>query len=196
MLIYNSTNNEIEFVPPAEELDDVQKLKKKYNRDTLLDIMKYVYNVYSPYSIFSGFTPEERKERVLDDILHNKYVADFFDKDNTIKAFVDKYIDMSLTVVQRDYERTKRDIEDLHEHISNIPFVRKATIRRQIDFKDDDGKTRIKEVDVEIEIDNSEEKIKALSVREKLYKLHDILKKMVDNEEIERETTAKTMFET
>lgn len=195
MLEYNSTTNEITFISPSQELKEVVDLKNNFNNSMIKNIMVYVYNVYSPYSIYNGYTPDERRERVIDDLFDNKYSIDEFEKNSIIKAFIDKYIDITLTVVQRDYERAKRDIEDLHEHISNIPFVRKITIKKEIEFRDDDGNKKKKEIDIEIEIDNSEEKIKALGVREKLYKLHDILKRMVDSEEIEREITAKTMFE-
>jgi hypothetical protein len=103
---------------------------------------------------------------------------------------------MTLSSVERDHERCKRDIEELHNYISEIPFNKKQRIKRTIAFKDDEtGKDLIKEVDIVVDIDNSEEKIKAIGVREKLYGLDQKLRKLVEVEKIERELSAKTMFE-
>jgi hypothetical protein len=83
----------------------------------------------------------------------------------------------------------------LHQHIVSIPFKHKKKIKTSIDVPTEDGGMTTKDVWVEIDIDNSEEKMKAITIREKLYKLDGILKKLVETEKIEQEITAKTMFE-
>ena len=84
----------------------------------------------------------------------------------------------------------------LHEYISSIQFTKKERVRRTITFRDDDlDKDFAKDIDMVIEIDNSEEKIKAIAVREKLYAIDQRLRKLVETEKIEQELSAKTMFE-
>lgn len=197
MLTYNQYN-EVEFIKPADKLDASVKLINEYKNDEKLlkNILVYVYNAYSPQSIYYEFTPQERKERVCTDLFDDKIKAEYFENNKLIKEFIQLFVDMSLTVIQRDHERCKRDIEDLHEHISQIPFMRKQKVRRQITIKDDDTeKEFIKEIDIVVDIDNSEEKKKALDIREKLYSLDSRLRKLVETEKIEKELTAKTMFE-
>ncbi len=196
MLRYNE-NNLVEFIYPGETLHASVELINEYkdNTELLQKVLVYVFNVYSPNSIYSEFTPEQRKERVCLDLFDNKIKKEYFES-KTIKSFVDLFVEMSMTAVQRDHERCKRDIEDLHEYISSIQFVKKQKIKRKIVFKDEElGREFEKEIDLVIDIDNSEEKIKAISVREKLYSIDQRLRKLVEAEKIEKELSAKTMFE-
>lgn len=197
MLRYNK-EEKVELIPPSSSLPIVKKLIEEYkdDKELLQKIYVYVFNVYSRESLFTEFTPEERRDRVCLDLFDNTIRSEYFEKNKIVKEFIDLFIDMTLSSVERDHERCKRDIEELHNYISEIPFNKKQRIKRTIAFKDDEtGKDLIKEVDIVVDIDNSEEKIKAIGVREKLYGLDQKLRKLVEVEKIERELSAKTMFD-
>jgi hypothetical protein len=196
MLKYNESNI-VEFVAPAQKLKESIALIEEYkdDKDLLQKILVYVYNVYSPKSIYSEFLPDQRKDRICSDLFESKIKKEYFDS-ALIKEFIALYVEMSLTAVQRDHEMCKQDIAKLHEYISSIQFTKKERVRRTITFRDDDlDKDFAKDIDMVIEIDNSEEKIKAIAVREKLYAIDQRLRKLVETEKIEQELSAKTMFE-
>lgn len=197
MLRYNK-EEKVELIPPSTSLPITKKLIEEYknDKDILQKIYVYVFNVYSRDSLFAEFTPQERKDRVCLDLFENTIKPEYFEQNKIIKEFIDLFIDMSLSAVERDHERCKKDIEELHNYISEIPFNKKQRIKRTIVFKDEEtGKDLIKDVDIVIDIDNSEEKIRAIGVREKLYGLDQKLRKLVEVEKIDRELSAKTMFE-
>lgn len=197
MLRYNNLQI-IELINPAEKLPVVKKLLEEYKDVNLLQkIFVYVYNTYHRESIYNEYTINERKDRICLDLFENKIRPEYFEDNKIIKDFIDLFVEMTMTAVERDHERCKKDIEDLHLHISSIPFIYKKTITRNVSFENPNkkGEIKIEEVDVVIDIDNSEEKIKALNTREKLYALDQKLRKLVEVEKVEKELSAKTMFE-
>ena len=79
MLKYNESNI-VEFVAPAQKLKESIALIEEYkdDKDLLQKILVYVYNVYSPKSIYSEFLPDQRKDRICSDLFESKIKKGIF----------------------------------------------------------------------------------------------------------------------
>jgi len=202
-LRYNEETEMVELDPRMKQ-DPV--VKALYDSDTtegkqnFQEYCTYTYHVYAKGHPMENLLPNERKRRVM-----KTYFADHksnkFEKTKKVKAFIDLFIDLSYTSTERFWLSIKRDFEDLKAVVSEIPFKHTKKIQRVIKLDvstdEEDQDIREVEVDVEIEVDNSDEKMKALQRAQTLIKLERDTREEVLKEKIEakKSKTPKRLFE-
>ena len=85
-----------------------------------------------------------------------------------------------MSDAERFYQNTKNDLELLRESLMNIPLQKKGYYEQEVPSQD--GQATIK-VKVEVMIDNSAEKLKAMDMAEKLFAFIDKLEARIKREE-------------
>lgn len=177
-------------VQPKEGAMELQAVKDLYNRDKtdskkfFNDCITYIYWVYSKESICANKYPEDRKRFVIANFLPTRKIEDF-DSHKHVVAVIDLYNELNLTLSERFYEDLKRDMEEMLNHLRSIPWTRKKAIEKNVEvyIKGEPFNTPVK---VEIEHDNSEEKLACITRAEKIIDLEEKLKAKVYKEQKEK----------
>jgi hypothetical protein len=167
----------------------VYKSDKTHNKAKFELLMRFVYHAYSKDSIYRNYLPKEREQKVVETLFPDKKLK-YFKESPGMSILIKEYISMTYTFKELLYRRLLIDIEQMMDRLSKIELTKTARVkgRREIDiYVDEIGKSIKKEVDldVRISIDNSEEKIKAMDILDKLLKREAMLKKALQEEKIE-----------
>jgi hypothetical protein len=110
--------------------------------------------------------------------------------------FVKWYLDFTKTYKEKMYSNHLADIETMAENISKISFTKKKRIIRTIKVKV--GKDWFDaDVDTELEVDNTEEKLAAMDLMTRLIEKEEYLKKKIQEEYIKdsKKQAERRMFD-
>ncbi len=167
---------------PTEEGKEIPQVKEVYNADKTLgkkffhDVLKYIYLVYKREGVYSTFFENERIRLVLDRHFEKRKVEDFEDS-KKVRALILEYQNNQFTKMERFYYQLEKDIEMLMERISSIPYTKKVKIQVPLE---QNGETTLVETIVEME--NFEEKSKAIMSAERLVDYEQKLKDKIFRE--------------
>lgn len=183
-------------------------VKKVYARDkvkgkTIFETwMRFMYYSYSKDSIYRNYLPNEREHKVIEALFPDKSVS-YFKTLPGMKELIDFYIESTYTFKELLYRRLLIDVESMMDRLSKVELTKTVRIKqaRDITFFSKTEKKEVTEninIDTRITIDNSEEKLKAMDILDKLLKRELILKKALKEEAIESElekAKAQRMFD-
>lgn len=160
---------------------------KKKGKPAFKKAMKFIYYVYHKDSIYRNYLPHKRELKVIEVMFPGAHVNEFI-RDPKIKAVISAYVDANYTFKEKIYKRLLKDIEDMMEKVSKVPLTKTTRVKqaRDVSFFCKECKKEITqniEVNANLVIDNSEEKLKAMDVLEKLLNRETILKKQLKEEE-------------
>jgi len=145
---------------------------------------------------FSNMLPQQRAERVCNEILQGKYKPVQFEVNYEYGRFAKDYITSQYSMTEQLHESIKKDIEELLSRIKEIPFTKKQRIKATVKIPDPDGVIIDRQVDTVIDIDNSEEKYKAIALAEKLVDYEQkIRQKIMAETKEKRRSSSKRIFE-
>lgn len=191
-LTYNEETNEIDISPEAKEFEEIKSIlqydltegKRFFRR-----AMKYVYHMYYRNHPLQNLLPQEREKRVIKTYLNDESVTSVKNSKH-VRRFIKSYLYDQFTTNERFYLSIKKDLEDLKEYIGNIPFTRKIRKTEIIDVMckcpGSDKEVLVKvEIDVEIPVDNSAEKITAVGRANTLIELEEKIRNNVLKEKME-----------
>lgn len=182
-LLYLDDNGQVLVATEAESYPEVQALRS--GSIPFPKVIKYVYHTYSPGHPLSGYSWIERSTKVCRTYFSDDETPEYFEKDKIVKAFIKRYVEDTLTSSERFYEKLKKDMDDLKEHISNIPFSHKKSVAKDtivkvlVSGKKVEGKLY---ESVEIEIDNSQEKLDAIKRAAELITMEEKIRKSLQQQ--------------
>ncbi len=192
----------------SEEAMVLPVFKKMYLRDKksgklLFETwMRFVYFAYDKDSIYKNYPPGERETKVIETIFPNKTVKGFKSIVG-MTALIEFYIEYSYSFKELLYRRLLEDVETMMMRLSKVEITKSVRVNgnRDITFFSRELKKEVTEnidIDVRITIDNSDEKIKAMDVIDKLLKRELILKKALKEEQVEndlKKASERRMFD-
>lgn len=202
-LTYDKELDKVVIADEAMGFDEVKKIYRKDRRNEskpyFNKVITYIYHAYATVHGLSNIFPAERKKRVCNAYFNGEDVASQLENDADVVALIDLYKKDSGTITERFYEGLKPQMEDLLNHINSIPMTRKQRVKKKInvEFIDTNGNQQHQEVDINvmIEIDNSEEKLKAFNTADKLIDLEQKMKVKVIQERKDKKKNTRRMFD-
>ena len=169
----------------------VMKRDKVRNKITFETWMRFVYFAYDKNSIYRNYLPKEREKKVIEMLFPDKNVQ-YFTSIAGMKELINFFIEANYSFKELLYRRLLIDIESMMDRLSKIELTRTTRVKgkRDITFFSKTEKKEVTEtidIDVRMKIDNSEEKIKSMTMLDKLLAREVTLKKALKEEEIANE---------
>jgi len=169
----------------------VYKADKSNHKVSFEKWMRFVYHVWHRDSIYRNYMPKEREKKVVTMVFPDKTVS-YFKGISGMKDLIDVYIDMCYSFKEKIYIRLLNDIEVMMDKLSKIELTKTARVigEKEVTWyskKTEKEETETIPLSVRVTIDNSEEKIKAMDVIDKLLKREAVLKEALKKEQIEND---------
>lgn len=183
----------------SEGCMDISEVKTLYNRDKtetkkfFNDVLTYIYWVYSKDSVCANKYPEDRKKFVIANFLPSRNYKEF-EEHKHVRELIVMYNDLEKTLTERFYDDLKGDMEEMLNYLRNIPWTKKIKIEKDVDVYVG-GESHKVRVDANLDHDNSDTKVSALSKAEKLIDLEEKLKLKIFKEIKEKSGTRRKLFE-
>jgi len=202
-IYYDIQEDKVVISPEALKFDQVAKI---YNKDRRNDgkpyfnkVIAWVWHCYYPDHALSNHSSYERKKRVKETYFQGVDIKNI-ENDKDVHALVELYMKDVMTPSQRFYEDLKKDMSDTLEYIRSIPMYHeiKHEIVVDVELPDEEGKmkTMKAKAKVPLRIDNSSEKMKAMSTAHKLMDLEESLKIRIKKEKKSKKGTKRLFDET
>lgn len=158
-----------------------------------------IYHLYSKEHEFSNLGPKERKDKVANIYLKDEgNIEDYLEK-KAFKAVVDDFIDLSYTTTERLYEGIKKSVEHWKLHMANIPMTRKEKYEGQHEIITEiDGIPKGTKINIRtlIEVDNSEEYLKAMKTADSMMDMEEkMAKKVIKEKQLLKNSGEDSMLE-
>jgi hypothetical protein len=173
-------------VHPTEEGLMIPQVKAVYSSDKTegkrfyKDVLMYVFYVYNQSGIYKDMFEDYRRKTVIERHLP-KRSAEELEANSKVANLIKEYLDRQMTKTERLYYQLEKDMESLLKRVSSIPYTR--TVKTKVKWVNDDQEEVLLPVD--IEMDNSEEKYKAMKLAETLIDYGEKLKNKISKEKIE-----------
>lgn len=187
-------NGKIEIEDDAMTIPEIKKL---YAHDKVFfgEAIIYLYWMYKRGGIYKQKLPRQRQEIIKQNYL-SRYTPEEIEKNIFFKNLKKYYIEDQHTTAEIFYENLKRDMQDLLDHISSIPFKKKAILTSNVEVDLPGGKKHTIFAQTEVEMDNSEEKAKAIGLADKLLIMDEKLASRIKNDESEKRIAdSRTLFD-
>lgn len=177
---------------------DLYDHDKKTGKPFFHACCRYAYFMYKKNGVFASMLPQQRGERVCSEMLKDAYTMEDFELHTACKAMMNQFVNLQYTMNEILYEGIKDDIQGLLQRLKEIPYVKKQYQEVSAEFPDTDGILTKQRVKAYIEIDNSEEKAKAIKLAETLIDYESKLKAkiMAETKEARKKQSKKRLFET
>lgn len=173
-----------------KEVLDLKVFLEKRDIDMFNDCATYLYWTYKKGGFYDTELPTSKKEMVCKHHFVNREWTDFEDLP-MMKTIIERYIDLTYTVIEKMYLKLKSDIEELQMHYSNIPWTRKIKVQVRIPMEGEEDQFQEKLV----EISNAEEKQKAMKLVNDIIDFDEKLKLKIFKESKENKKKS-AMFDT
>jgi hypothetical protein len=182
-LYYESSK--VQMIEDAETIPEVKELKssdKTPGKKFFDESLTYLYWMYKRKGIHSQKLPGHRRSIIETNYLKHYKVAEI-EKNKYFQRLKDYYFRDQLTLTEQMYENLKEDIQSFLDYIQSIPFKKIGKIDHVIEVADPDGNPHSVKVKMEVEIDNSTEKMSAIANADKLISLDEKLVAKIKKEE-------------
>ena len=193
-------NDEVLCSPEGMALNSVKKLyadDRHSGKPWWKACLKYIFFMYKKGGIFQNMLPAQRAERICNEILKGEYDPKKFELNSNCKEVILDYQNLQCTPNELLYEGVKSDIEGLLQRIRQIPYSKTVNVDVDVEFFDQDGKPQKQRVKTAVEMDNSEEKSKAIRLADSLLDYESKLRTKIVQETKEQRKSkgAKRLFE-
>jgi len=157
----------------------------------------FTFFMWKRGGMFSNLLPVQRADRICSEMLDGKYKPDDFEKDFYYNALKNDYVNLQYSPTEILYEGLKVDIQDILTRLKNIPFTRRERVEVTAEFPNQEGIMTKQKVMANIEFDNSEEKMRAITLAEKLidYETKLRTKILAETKEKRKEQNLKRLFD-
>jgi hypothetical protein len=181
-LKFNIEEAKIVIDPEAMVFKEVKKLWDSdisENKSYFNKVITWIYHVYKSEHAFESYLPGERKEKVQSVYFKGENVSEI-ENDPNVQAVIKIYSKDCMTTIERFYQNVQKDIEDLYEHIQSIKMFHlvKQQVEITVEYTNDSGEiveTKAK-AKLPIKVDNSKEKLNAISQAQALMQLEQKLR--------------------
>lgn len=195
-LTFDEHTRKIIVSPEAEDLVVVKILRDKDSTEDKRfynNALSYVYHVYKKDHFFHNLSINERKTRACELYMHlNDYKK--YENNSRVKDLIKLYISLEYSQNEWTYQTIKNDINDMRQSINLIPLTKVIKFEQKVDVdvpsgeegktimrtvlvkKDvvvDNTKERMGALDRLLDLEEKEEKFRAIIEREKKVKQHD-----------------------
>lgn len=178
-------------IPAVKELyaDDRHTDKPWFNK-----CITYIYWAYKKDGEYRNLVKRKRQMLAAD---HTGESFERFEENIAVIKVINLYIELQLSPVERLYEGIKADIDEMLERIRKIPFTKEIKVEMFVDvpvseLSNETVKKPIKQI---VEMDNSEEKFKAINRADQLIDLEEKLRKKVIKEQQDKRDKQKRIFD-
>jgi hypothetical protein len=144
-----------------------------------------MYHLNKRVHELSNLGPKERLDRVQSMYFPDVDVKKILENPKYIRA-QDDYISLEYTSVQRLYEGIKKSLEHWKLYMANIPMTKKVKFEKmqEIVVDTDDGTKKVEVlIKTIIDVDNSEEYLKAMKIADEMIEREEKMQKRVIREE-------------
>jgi len=154
--------------------------------------ISYIYYAYCKNSDLKNLLPEKRKEKAAE-IVEVDYKE--LESNTTVRNVIKLYIDIQTTHTERLYIATIKRVEETINWLNELPIKKRVKQKILVEY-DVPGKIEkeSRHIMVDVEIDNSDEVKKALTMAELLTNQLETLKKKITKENLESRKTGR-MFD-
>ena len=178
MEITTITNDQIDFTESVKSLPFIQEIRK--DKKLYENFVVFIHYMFNKTENLYYNLPERERAKKIDNEIFKKELSETFYADGNCIIFIGRIKSMLMSDAERFYQNTKNDLELLRESLMNIPLQKKGYYEQEVPSQD--GQATIK-VKVEVMIDNSAEKLKAMDMAEKLFAFIDKLEARIKREE-------------
>lgn len=188
-----------EMAMQIPEFKDFRRYDTSLNKVFFNKAMAYIYYVYKVFGDEQSYLKnsplqQRRQQTVKHHTGSYKNISDFEDNE-WVKKCIDSYLTYSRTSNEVMFDTLKDDIEMFIKSVQKIPHVIKKTIKvpySVLDEDDPDGaRTIVKLFDVEIDIANTEERLKALKQASDLNDYYNKVKADVNKDQKKKRTMTR-----
>lgn len=155
------------------------------------DVIRYVFFVYKKDGVYQDLFLNYRRKLVLERHLPDRKEEDF-EKNIRVINFINEYQQRQLTKAERLLFQLELDMELLLKKITEIPYTKKVKV--SVPVMDGDGnETKVSTV---VDMENYEEKAKAIMLADKMIDYQDKLRsKIIKEKSVERGVGQMRLFD-
>lgn len=182
-------------IPAFKELKRYDRTDNKIWFDAVISYVYYVYKIFGDKNVsYLANTPiHQRKVTTVANHTGKYKDLNLFENDSRVQAVVESYLEYSRTRSEMLFDALKADIDSFSDYIQKMPTTIKKSIPRTI--KEPDGEKLIERiVYIDIEIPNSDERLKAITRAKEIDDLYKRVYKDVQKDGKNRAANEK-MFE-
>jgi len=192
MLYFDKEKRKVSITPVGLEVKEFKNLfnsDKTKEKTYFQDCITFIYYCFAKKthddngSIYINYPLQERMETVVDDHIDSRKTVKGFLKDNKLQLAIDKYNRITKTPMERNLEDLYEDMANSIKRLKNIPEVRKEKITVEVTIPPSD-KERIEKLDVPIEVDNTNEKIRSYKMINEILELEEKYKEKMKKEDV------------
>jgi hypothetical protein len=178
-------------------------VKDLYSRDRHIGkpwfeaCITYAYYMYKKDGMFKNMLPDQKSSRICSEMLKGKYKMEDFESNSACKDMMNEYLTQQYTPTELLRDSIKTEIQELLNRIRSIPYVKKQHVEVILDVPDHEGIMTKMPYKVWVEIDNSDEKAKAIKLAETLidYEAKLNAKIIAETKEQRKKNSKKRQFE-
>ncbi len=156
--------------------------KKKY----FYDCLKYIFFTYKKDGVYKDMMLQHRKKMVINRHFESRKENDF-ESNVRVQSVIEEYMQRQHTKMERFYYKLELDIEKLLERIHDIPYVKK--VKAKVPYEKDREEIFVM---AEIEIENYDEKSKAMMLADKLVDYEEKLRSKILKEKTQNKKKDQT----
>jgi hypothetical protein len=167
-------------LPEAKAIWNMDKHKGKpfFNR-----VITFTYYVHNKGSIYRRMSPSQREQKVM--AVYFPDVRDRSMDDPRVKDFIKTYNYLTKSNKERIRDAMLRDLDEMAVKLSKIKFTKEKKVNQDVFTHCPHCQKDVTvNVDMRIDIDNTEEKLKAMKVIEEIISREETIKKKIDQERL------------
>jgi len=165
------------------QVQDVYSADRTTTKKFFNDVLRYIFFVYKKDGIYQDMFVTFRKKLVLERHLQDRKEDDF-EKNQRVVNLILEYQQRQLTKAERFLYQLEIDMEALLNRITEIPYTKRIKIN--VPYTDQDGNEQ--KVPTMVDMENYDEKAKAIMLADKMIDYQDKLRAKI----IKEKTADKT----
>jgi ketosteroid isomerase-like protein len=173
----------------------LQKADRTQDKKWFNDMLKGLYFIYKPETMFDELEHETKILEVSSKMLERPWREHIKNKD--LKQLAKFYQDTVTTQNMRNLRGMETDMEIFKRHISKIPMEKSMNIDRDVEYVDDNGEKRTARIQKRLTVINSDEKQMAYKALLDMQRSYNQLKELTKEEtnKIKVNEKKKRLFE-
>ena len=184
-------------IPSVKEL--YASDKRSESKPYFYKCITLIYHLHKKEHEFSNLGPKERLNNINTIYFKDDDVQKYLDKP-LVQAVIKDFINLEYTTTERLYEGIKRSIEHWKLKMADIPMTKKIKYEHNHDTTIEDGEGNPKvitiPVKITIDVDNSEEYLKAMKTANDMIDMEEkIAKKVIKENQARKSSGENTMLE-
>jgi len=153
-----------------KELVDLYSTDRHQGKPFYNEVITFAFYMFKKNGIYSNYLPAAREEIVIRRHLPGVNSKKIYEHGKA-KTFIEYYQNDEKSVLDRSWEAILRDIEDTIKWLNSIEYKKKVKVEIEIDIPREAGSQEMIKYPIKqwIDVDNSDEKRKALKTLEDLF---------------------------